>query len=96
MRKEEIVPGLEPFVQEFYSDRVQELISFKIFLENKDFESVAKLSHQWKSFCEPYGFGNMGEMAKNLEEASKRDDYNSCLSLVNDIEDYLDKKKHLI
>jgi HPt (histidine-containing phosphotransfer) domain-containing protein len=81
--------GLEPFVEKFLLDRINELEVIKQSLLNKDYTSLQKLMHQWKGFCEPYGFGPLAKLSIKLEEQAKRQSHSECEKFAEEIKKYL-------
>lgn len=90
---EEVTPGLEPFVVGFFEDRKKDLAQLKSQIETDNYDSARKIAHNWKGFCEPYGFGNLGVLAAQLEKVLIDNDKNSVDKLVSQIDWYFAHKK---
>lgn len=95
-QKEQIAPGLENFAEEFLNDREIQLGQMDSYVQEKKFDEIAGISHQWKSFCAPYGFSKLGDIAVLLEEAAKKNDGDECLKLIDQAKKYLERKKSQI
>lgn len=92
-QQEVVTPGLEPFVATFFEDRKKEFLQIKAYVENQALEPARKLAHNWKGFCEPYGFGHLGLMAAELEKSIVAGQTENIKNLVLSIELYLANKK---
>lgn len=90
---EEVTPGLEPFVEGFFEDRKKDLENLKSQIDTANFDSARKIAHNWKGFCEPYGFGRLGLLAGELERVLLVEDKQSAATLVDQIDWYFANKK---
>lgn len=90
---EEVTPGLEPFVEGFFEDRKKDLVQLKSQIESENFDSARKIAHNWKGFCEPYGFAQLGLLAAELEKGLREDDKVSVQKVIGQIDWYFDNKK---
>src|SRR5690606_29406702 len=93
MKNEQIAPGLEGFVQEFLTDREVQINAMDSLVRNQKFEEIAATTHQWKSFCAPYGFGELGRISIELEKAALEKSDKKCFQLIEEAKKYLDWKK---
>lgn len=90
---EKPLPGLEPFFDEFLRDRTEECNGeLSTALATSDFEAIRRLAHKWKGFCEPYGFGGLGQMAIRLEQQAAAQNMAECQKLFEQIQAYLATK----
>lgn len=85
--------GLEGFYDEFLTSRLAELGELNLALKTGDFKAATALGHKWKGFSAPYGFGQLGLLATELEVAAKEGHSEQCLALAKEIAEYLDSKK---
>ena len=85
--------ALTPFVEEFLSDRGDEILQLTEALDQNDFELVRATSHKWKGFSEPYGFHTLGKYAEVLEQAAINNDSKECHVLITEIKKYLVAKE---
>lgn len=90
---EAVTPGLEPFVAEFFEDRKKDLAQLKASIEATNYDSARKIAHNWKGFCEPYGFAHLGILASELEKALISSDTSNVQRLITAIEIYFANKK---
>lgn len=90
---ESIVPGLEAFIPVFCADRCVELRALKSYIEERNYGAAMRIMHQWKGFCEPYGFAVLGLLAADLEGALKKSDTAGIQKLILDIEKYFFLRK---
>ncbi len=91
---EKVVKGLEAHVVEFYENRQKELELLKQHVANSDFKAASSLTHNWKGFCAPYGFGYLGKLALELEPYLKTSDLNNSKEKIKKIEEYFEAKKN--
>ncbi len=91
---EKPLPGLEDFYDGFIQDRTAECAQLRDALQKNDFEALRQMGHKWKGFSEPYGFGTLGRLAAQLEEAAKATNATQCQSLLGQCEEYLRNKSH--
>ena len=94
LKSEIPLEGLEGFYPEFLSSREAELGDLKQALSGSDFTSIMALAHKWKGFSAPYGFGQLGLLAAELEEAARNNSLDQCKALTQEIAEYLTSKKH--
>jgi HPt (histidine-containing phosphotransfer) domain-containing protein len=90
---EKVVKGLEAHVTEFYETRQKEFDALKEHLSNSDFPAASAITHNWKGFCAPYGFGYLGQLAIELELSLKNKDLVVSQEKIKKIEDYFKAKK---
>lgn len=91
--QEVITPGLEPFVSTFFVDRKNDFANLKTYIDDNNMEQARKLAHNWKGYCEPYGFGHLGVMAAELEKAIAANSSETIKNLLLSMELYLANKK---
>ncbi len=85
--------ALEPFISEFYADRIEEIEQVDSAAQSGDFTLIKDVAHKWKGYSAPYGFNHLGTLAVELESAAKSSDQSRCKSYVNDIKKYMNLKK---
>lgn len=85
--------GLEDYYEEFLTSRETEFKELQNALSQSDFATVMALGHKWKGFCAPYGFGHLGHLAAELEEAARHSSMDTCQALTQEIREYLSFKK---
>lgn len=90
------MPGLEEFVGEFLKDRLSEMEVVKNSLKQKDLETIKRMAHKWKGYSEPYGFGQLGVLAKDLENSAAKGNFQDCQNQLSSICEYLDQKAKAI
>lgn len=91
--RETITPGLEPFVATFFTDRKSDFLNLKSYISQGNMEEARKLAHNWKGYCEPYGFGHLGVVAAELEKAIVANNFERVEDLLAAVEIYLANKK---
>lgn len=86
-------PGMEPYMLEFFNNRVKELAQIKTSLDNNQLDEIQKKTHAWKGFSRPFGFNHLETLAIELESAVRQNDLEECKKLIDQIEDYLNQKQ---
>ena len=92
IQNEKPLDELKSFQSEFLEDRNAELKNLKQAVETQDFETIKKISHNWKGFSEPYGFHGLAVLSRQIEISAKSQNSNECESYLKDIEKYLEQK----
>ena len=90
--QEAVAPGLEGFVPDFFEDRKKDLRELRSLITDKNYDSARKIAHNWKGFCEPYGFAGLGLLAAELEVALKAEDHAQVQRLLFNIDQYFQRK----
>lgn len=86
--------GLEDLVDGFLNERLKEYPILQKSLTNKDYDTIKSYMHKWKGFCEPYGFGPLAGLSRELEAQAMKQDYQECNQLLSKINAYLEKRKN--
>jgi hypothetical protein len=91
--------GLEHLVQDFLMKRKNELRDLETYVANSDFDQIRQLTHKWKGYSAPYGFGRLGELAEYMNQLAHDQNTAQCRLVVTQMKDYLTLKeqqlKHL-
>ncbi len=87
---------LVPYLPEFIERRYQELSELKVSNESHDFPAVKKIAHNWAGVCAPYGFESLAKIARDIERMAEEKNAPQISEAVEEIEDYLEKKKESI
>lgn len=86
-------PALIKFRPEFLQNRFKEITSA---LSDPDFETMRKLSHNWKGFSRPYGFIELESIAHHLGQKAKSKDLSACIEILEKAKSYcLEQQKKL-
>ena len=91
--KETHLPELEPFIPDFLSKRYADFAEISAALKKNDNKKVQSIVHQWKGFCEPYGFPQLVEIAREYETDVKNGEKIDNKVFLSKIETYLEFKK---
>ena len=92
LREEPTMPELEPFVGKFLENRKNDYKQLEHFIEAGDYEAARKIVHNWKGYCEPYGFAHLGVIAVELEKTILLKDKALCRPFLKAIDSYLHNK----
>lgn len=90
---EKPIPELEAFYQEFLANRLEDLAQLESSFAAQDLKTVKDITHRWKGFCAPYGFGRLGLIAAELERFANNSDAAACAPLIKSASAYLAQKK---
>lgn len=93
---EKPMEGLESYTSQFMNDRLAEFQDLKKSFESRDFENLKRISHNWKGFCEPYGFTGLGILAEALELAAKEQSIEASFQMIQQIDLYLKRKNEFL
>lgn len=93
---EKPLEGLESFYEEFLTSRKKELNELQSALNEKNYTFIAEVAHRWKGFCEPYGFGQLAKIARDIETYAKDNQADNCQQLLKQAEDYLNYKSTVV
>jgi HPt (histidine-containing phosphotransfer) domain-containing protein len=88
--------GLEHLVPEFLLKRKNELQELESYIQNKDFNKIGQLTHKWKGYSAPYGFGQLGRLANEMNILCEEKDLSKYQDILGKMKDYLSKKEKQI
>ena len=80
----DLIPG-------YLENRKAEIIELEQLCEKHDQESIAKISHKLKGNAGGYGFIELGELAKKLEQSAKSAEWKRVSQAIKDMKLYLDQ-----
>lgn len=83
-------PDLIDYIPTFVENRKKELAKALIDLDQKNFDNLRGLGHTLKGCCASYGFTELGELGKKLEEYAKNQRSEDIASLLRDMSWLLD------
>lgn len=96
LSKEICEPGLEEFLQEFLSDRKEE-VSLLVGQNIADVQSSARdIGHKWQGFSRPYGFLYLEGLGQRLCDAAKDLNQISFEDILSEAKDYLNQKEEIL
>ncbi|MFQ5771489.1 MAG: Hpt domain-containing protein [bacterium] len=84
---------LEDLTPEFLENRQKDIVEITRLVEVADFTEIQRLGHSMKGSGGGYGFEEISEIGKDLEEAAKRSDRDSVIKLNNRLAKYLSAVK---
>ncbi|MFQ5750591.1 MAG: Hpt domain-containing protein [bacterium] len=84
---------LEDLTPEFLENRQRDIVEITRLVEVADFTEIQRLGHSMKGSGGGYGFEEISEIGKDLEEAAKRSDRDSVIKLNNRLAKYLSAVK---
>ena len=82
-------PELTQFIPEFIQDRRTEVHKIREQLQNDQYQLISSLTHKWKGFAGPYGFGKLVLFAAQLTQESNSKNKIKVASTLDAIEEYL-------
>lgn len=83
-------PDLADYIPTFVDNRKKEIQQANSDLEAKDFESLRALGHTLKGCCASYGFVELGDLGRKLEDTAKNEKSEEISSLLTDMTWLLD------
>jgi HPt (histidine-containing phosphotransfer) domain-containing protein len=83
-------PDLADYIPTFVENRKKELEQAQATLKANDFESLRALGHTLKGCCASYGFIELGDLGKKLEDMAKNEKSEEISSLLTDMNWLLD------
>jgi HPt (histidine-containing phosphotransfer) domain-containing protein len=69
-------------LQRYVSRRSDDVNDCLSFIENKNFEQLEKLGHQFKGSALTFGFQDLSSIGRELESAAQERDQKKCLTAV--------------
>lgn len=78
----DLVPG-------FIKNKFDDLQSLNKLIQQKDYQRIQKIGHNWKGACPSYGFHYLGEVGKQFEILVQNEDYKKLQELISTLPDYL-------
>lgn len=76
-----ITPQLQ---EQFIQNRFQDIILLEEAIENQVFSEIKRIGHSVKGVCSMYGFGQLINVAQELELAASMEDLERCQNLCHD------------
>ena len=80
---------IQPLVEQYFQNRIQELDTLKQALHENDFETIKKRGHRLKGNARTYGFIDLEGLGERLEQSAQNQDHRLTEELIQSIEDYL-------
>ncbi|KAB8029066.1 Hpt domain-containing protein [Fluviispira multicolorata] len=79
----------EEIIPEFLIKRKTDIVIIQKALEDGDYSLVESLGHKLKGTCGSYGFKDLSEIGKKIEDAAKVRKEETIIKLIEKIENYL-------
>ena len=83
-------PDLADYIPTFVDNRKKEIHQAALSLAAKDFVALKALGHTMKGCCASYGFVELGDLGKKLEDLAKAEKSEDISSLFSDMNWLLD------
>jgi len=74
----EIPEDLIELIPDYYRRRAEEAIQLTELIKKNDLVTLQRLGHSVKGTAASYGFFRLGQIAKDLDEAAKKQDPAAC------------------
>lgn len=84
---------LEPLVAGFMERRLAEIPIMEQLYSEKNFEEFKKLGHKLKGSCLNYGFGSLGQLAAQMEQAAGDQNEAELRNLIDTIKNHVNNVK---
>jgi len=85
-------PEFQELIQQYIDYLRETLPELKANLEKRDFAALRKYGHNMKGSGGGYGFANLTELGKEMEEAALAEDINKYKVYVQQLEDFLNQQ----
>jgi len=85
--------GLEHLVPDFLNKRKIELKELETFIADRNYDQIRQLTHKWKGYSAPYGFGKLGLLAEGLNALAHQQATTEMDSTLVQIKQYLSEKE---
>jgi HPt (histidine-containing phosphotransfer) domain-containing protein len=82
-------PEFQELIQQYLDYLRETLPELKADLEKRNFPAVRKYGHNVKGSGGGYGFDNLTELGKALEQAAIDEDFERCGRYIQELEDFL-------
>ncbi|WP_186645444.1 Hpt domain-containing protein [Fluviispira vulneris] len=79
----------EEIIPEFLIKRKSDIVMIRKALEDGDFSLIESLGHKLKGTCGSYGFMELSELGKKIEESAKIKKEANILKSIEKIENYI-------
>lgn len=80
---------LEDLVPGFLENRNEDIATIQELVQQGNFSDAQRIGHSMKGSGGGYGFDKISEIGKGIEEASKTQNADEVLKLVEDLKHYL-------
>src|SRR4051812_8190394 len=81
--------GLEHLIPDFLQKRKVEIKELETFVASSDFDQIRQLTHKWKGYSAPYGFGRLGTLADTMNTLAHDKNTSQCQVVLRQMQDYL-------
>jgi len=85
----QIEADLEPLVQKYLKNKIQQVDDLKKDLEKQDFENLRMTGHKMQGASRVYGFNHIAELGKKIEDAAKEKDSQTIQTQISAFDLYL-------
>lgn len=86
----EVPKDLQDLIPGFMNRRKEECVLLESFLEEKDFQEIAKIAHRLKGHGTSYGFAAISELGCDLEATAKHKDTKKTPILIKQFKELIE------
>jgi HPt (histidine-containing phosphotransfer) domain-containing protein len=86
-----IAKDLADLIPVFMKNRHKELETLRSALAGEDFEQLRQLGHRMKGVGHSYGFAQVSEIGKRIEDGARDSDHGAIDACISEYADYLSK-----
>ncbi len=87
----EVDKELADLIPNFLNNRKKEIDHIDNLLKSKDYETLCRVGHSMKGSCGGYGFMELSELGKSIEQAADGKDEKTLGELLNQYKNMLDR-----
>ncbi len=84
-------PELEELIPGYLENRRKNIVSIREALERDDYDIIESLGHSMRGSGGGYGFDDITDLGKSLEQAARDRDSHEISKNVTKLQDYLDR-----
>jgi HPt (histidine-containing phosphotransfer) domain-containing protein len=86
-----VAKDLADLIPVFFKNRQKELESLRSALAGQNFDQLRHIGHRMKGVGNSYGFAEISEIGKRIEDAARTSDGNAIGICIDEYTDYLSK-----
>ncbi|KPA13078.1 Hpt domain-containing protein [Candidatus Magnetomorum sp. HK-1] len=81
---------IKKFIPQFLENTKNDIELLKKSLQAKNYDEIHRNAHSMKGYAKPFGFGYLGELAAQLQQAAKDQAFEDAESLIEELDEYYD------
>jgi HPt (histidine-containing phosphotransfer) domain-containing protein len=86
-----VAKDLADLIPAFFQNRHKELETLRVAHADRNFEQLRQLGHRMKGVGNSYGFAQVSEIGKRIEDGARKDDHTAIHGCIEEYADYLSR-----